>query len=119
MKKEEILGGTIRKEDANELKQSLQEHKAVGNRFLAFESGQTALTKDHFVGFKSAFAAMEFAYENTTDRDRYIVRSVPVVEKEIDKILGPGKEQALENHSGKVIGNEKGYKRSPSQELSR
>lgn len=114
MEREEVLGGTIQPDKALELKQYLQSEKEAGNRFVAFESNQSDLTKDHFQGFRSAFSAMEFAYEQTTDRDRFIVRSIAVVEKEVENVL-VGPQRGLEQQPEKEQEN----KRSHDQELSR
>jgi len=108
-----VLEGTVRREDALEIKNMLQEEKANGNRFVAFPAEPGGLKKDDLTAFKSSFAALEHAYENSTDRDRYIVRSITVVEKEINHLLENKKE--LE----KPKENEREDKRSRGQEISR
>lgn len=57
--------------------------------------------------------AGEYAYGN--DGDKYIVRSIPVVEKEINHLLENNRDQ----QQGKPTENQRDDKRSPGQELSR
>lgn len=112
--KSEVLEGTVQRQDAQEIKNKLQEEKDNGNRFVSFPADKAGLNKEDFTAFKTAFAAQEHAYENTTDRDRHIVRSIPVVEKEINQL-----EQKKEQQQEKPVENEREEKRSRGQELSR
>jgi len=109
----EVLEGKVRKEDALEIKNMLHQEKENGNRFVSFPAEWNGLKKDDFTAFKAAFSALEHAYENTTDRDRHIVRSISVVEKEINYLLENKKEQA------KPLEINRDEKRSRGQELSR
>lgn len=112
--KSEILEGGVRQKSADELKSWLQQEKEGGNRFVSFPAEIKDLTRDDFTAFKTAFSAQEHAYENTTDRDRYIIRSIAVVEKELARL----QEQAKEQQQGKATEKEQGEKRSRGQELS-
>lgn len=77
----------MEKKDATELKQVLADLKKEGHRFVVHEESQEPLKKEHLIPFKTAYEAKEYAYENTTDYDRYVVRSVATMEKQVDKVL--------------------------------
>jgi hypothetical protein len=111
--KSDVFEGTLNKEDAQEIKKFLQEEKENGNRFVSFPTGKEGLVKEDFTPFKSAIDAQQHAYNNTTDKERHSVRSIPVAEKEIDLMLGNKKEQAQETSKDRTNG------RSRDQELSR
>lgn len=111
--KSEMFEGTVSREDAQEIKKFLQEEKENGNRFVSFPLGKDGLTKEDLSVFKSAFDAQQHAYDNTTDKEKHSLRSIPVAEKEIDLMLGNKKEQAQETSKERTNG------RSRDQELSR
>ena len=79
-------GGVYRK-DAEEIRDFLRNELENGNRFVSFEAGKQGLTKEDFTTFKTSFEALEHAYENTTDRDTYTVKSISAVEKAITGLL--------------------------------
>lgn len=110
-----VLEGTVRREDALEIKNRLEQEKEKGNRFVSFPGDKDDLRKDDFTAFKSSISALEHAYENTTDRSRYAIRSIPVVEKEINHLLEHKKEQQRD----KPMANERREKGSRDQEMSR
>ncbi|MBN8788544.1 MAG: hypothetical protein J0I84_15750 [Terrimonas sp.] len=89
----EITEGTVRKEDAREIRDMLRTELENGNRFVSFPADKPNLTKEDFNVFKSAFGALQNAYENSTDRDLYAVRSASAVEKEMNRLLETEKEQ--------------------------
>jgi len=75
----EITEGTVRKEDAREIRDMLRTELENGNRFVSFPADKPNLTKEDFNVFKSAFGALQNAYENSTDRDLYAVRSASAI----------------------------------------
>lgn len=89
----EITEGAVRKEDAREIRDVLLTELENGNRFVSFPADKQNLTKEDFNVFKSAFGARQNAYENSTDRDLYAVRSASAVEKEMSRFLETEKEQ--------------------------
>lgn len=111
----ELIDGSLRKEDAREIRDMMRTEIEKGNRFVSFPTDKTILTKEDFNVFKSAFDALQHAYDNTTDRDLYIVRSASVVEKEMSRLLETEKEQKQE----KPRENEREAKPSRDQGMSR
>lgn len=107
------LEGSVRSEDAPGIKNFLQQERDNGNRFVSFPAAKAGLSKEDFTAFRSAFSAQEHAYENTTDRDMHILRSISVVEREVSNILENKKEQH------KPQENEREEKRSRGQGLER
>lgn len=87
MKDVEALESRVYLEDVLPIKDKMQEEMARGQRFVSFLSGEVPLRKEEFITFKSLFDAQEHAYENTTDIDKYTVRSIGVVINELDRVL--------------------------------
>lgn len=111
----EVLEGTVRREDALEIKNMLREETEKGNRFVSFPGDKDGLKKEDFTAFKSAFEVLEHAYENTTDLDRHIACSIPVVVKEINSVL----ENKMEQRQDMPPENERKERHSRDQEMSR
>lgn len=84
-------GGVYRK-DAAEIRDFIREARRDGYRFACFEVGIQGLTTDDLKVFKTSFEATEYAYKNTTDYDRYTVKSMNAVEKALDQLVDLDKE---------------------------
>lgn len=110
----ELIDGSVRKEDAREIRDMMRTELENGNRFASFPTDKAILVKEDFNVFKSSFDALQHAYENTTDRDLYVVRSTSVVEKEMTRLLETEKEQKQE----KPKENEREVKLSRDQGMS-
>ncbi|MBZ4187608.1 hypothetical protein [Niabella beijingensis] len=89
--------GSVYEKDALEIKEMLRAALNDGNRFVSFELGKEGLTKNDFAVFKTAFEAHEHAYENSTDVDKYDVRSIGEVEKSMDSLLKNREIHLLQN----------------------
>lgn len=87
MKDVEALEARVYLDDILPIKDKMHEEMAQGQRFVSFLSGELPLRKDDFTTFKSLFDAQEHAYENTTDIDKYTVRSIGVVINELDRLI--------------------------------
>lgn len=94
--KSDTLQADLLKSDIPEIKNRLSQEKENGNRFVSFPANEV-LGKDSFSFFKSSFGALEHAYENSTDRDIYIIRSVITAEQAINQLLDNKKERQVEN----------------------
>jgi hypothetical protein len=88
MQQEELLGGKLYKEDALGVKQMMQAQREAGNRFVAFENGQERITGRQFTGFENALQAVEFVHQKAKENQSFQFRSITVIEKEADRVLG-------------------------------
>jgi hypothetical protein len=113
--KSEVLEGSVRVKDAREIKDLLEVEKDNGSRFVSFPSGKDGLKEQDFTPFKSAIDAYQHANVNTNESEKYIVRSITVVEKEIDRVVENRKEQTQENLPEKEVES----KRSKNREMER
>lgn len=89
--------GSVFEKDALEIREMLRSASNDGNRFVSFELGKEGLTKNDFTVFKTAFEAHEHAYDNSTDVDKYVVRSIGQVEKSMDCLLNNREMYLLQN----------------------
>lgn len=85
--KSEVLEGAVRPKDAAEIKATLEKEKEEGYRFVSFPANKNGLAIKDFAAFKSPIVAYQHAKENTNAQDKYLVCSIAVVEKEMDRIL--------------------------------
>lgn len=111
--KSDGLDISLLKEEVKDIQKMLRSEREGGNRFVAFPSSGV-LQKEDFAVFKSAFDALQHAHDNSTDRDKYIVRSILATETEINKLLEVKKE-----NSSSLKRDEDFPKKSRGQELSR
>ena len=119
-----IIDGSLLRETVREVREILRAELENGNRFVSFPAGRGILEKGEFNFFKSSFNALHHAYENTTDRDQYIVRSTAAVEKSMTRFLesekGQKQDKPKENErEEKPKANEREAKPSRDQDRSR
>lgn len=119
-----IIDGSLIRETAREVRDILRTELENGNRFVSFPADRGILEKTDFNFFKSSFNALEHAYENTTDRDQYIVRSTSAVEKSMTRFLesekGHKQDKPKENEREKEPKtNDQGKKPPRDQDRSR
>ncbi|MFT3947161.1 MAG: hypothetical protein QM763_09330 [Agriterribacter sp.] len=105
--KSDAMQADLLKSDIPEIKTIFSQERENGNRFVSYPANEV-LGKDSFSFFKSSFGALQHAYENSTDRDIYIIRSVIAIEQVINQLMENKKEKQAENQ----------YTRSGGQSLS-
>lgn len=111
--KTSILVGRISKEEIPAIQQALQVEKDSGNRFVTFPIKE-ALQATDFKAHRSALAALEHQYDTSIGNERHEVRSIVVVEKDLEKLLEHKKEQGQDIK----MENQREDKRSRGSELS-
>ncbi len=99
-----MSAGGVYSNDAIAIRDQLRKEMENGNRFVSFPTGKQGLTKDDFVVFRTAVDAHEHAYSCTTDRERYVVRSISAVEKGMDELLHLDRDKGLLAYMKKEIG---------------
>lgn len=111
MKEIKVLDTTIRLEELEPIRNKMQQELEQGNRFVSYLSGSSPVNKDDFTACTSLFNAHEHAYENTTDRDVFVIRSTSVVLAQMNQLLHhPTFKQAIMDASVSSF-NENQFKR--------
>ena len=106
MAKDQELKGLITRDNAEGVKAVLEEAKADGHRFVAFESKKGALNPEQIQSFTSALPALEYAAKQWSEQSFLIVRSVGVMEKEVDRVMEGRRDLQVEGERG--LGRSKG-----------
>lgn len=100
MAKDEELKGLVTRDNAAGIKAVLEDAKADGHRFVAFESRKGAINPEQVQSFQGALPALEYAAKQWSEQSFLIVRSVAVMEKEVDRVLEGKKDLQLEGEKG-------------------
>ena len=82
--KEQRIVGELNKGEQLILGSFLKTELEQGKKWVAFEEGLPRPDKSEMHVFKTAFEAHEFAYENSTDRDRYTFTSIERMQKALE-----------------------------------
>lgn len=101
--KSDAMQADLLKSDIPEIRTMLSQERENGNKFVSFPANEV-LGKDSFSFFKSSFGALQHAYENSTDRDIYIIRSVIATEQIINQLMESKKEKQVENQQARSGG---------------
>ena len=76
----------IAKESVKEIKAFLQEEKAAGNKYVAFEMDTKIITKEQLYPVKTLYEAQEYCYERNTDRDYHTFKPIDAVLKSLEHL---------------------------------
>lgn len=100
MAKDEELKGLVTRDNAAGIKAVLEDAKADGHRFVAFELKKGALNPEQIQSFNSALPALEYAAKQWLEHSFLTVRSVAVMEKEVERVLEGKRDLQLEGEKG-------------------